>query len=587
MGQVLVAPVYGSIAVAGAVLSSGRAVPDRKKLKKEDLQVSFYPVFSPRTHSLLRISSAPLDAPSVTLHEDNDELDEYLIGAAFDDLFKSNEEFESIIVIKDFVEDTGFENIREVISSSKKSLVKFTKKESNRDESLAINLLRSFHPIFSPTPGVKALQVDSSWEACTTLALENAARQERELTSIVCGAKDTGKSSFSRYLINRLLARYKCVAYIETDVGQSEFTPAGLLSLHFVTQPILGPPYTHQQLESERSFFFGSTSPRHNPDYYLACVYELINHWKQSQANDNSTTIPLVVNTQGWVSGMGYNLLIDIIRKVMPTDIFAMHHPVFSYKNMPPVFQEDVILPPPNSLDIIRKEPPSIHYLSSLSSLSSLSLQEVTATTTLADTFTATQQRDIVLASYFYQSNMGLEHYIRPNWDFKQHLTARVPWVIDWRHNLKAIWVIYEEVKMNELFYALNGSLVGLIGDVVDYKSQPGPSSRKHDNDDDTFVNQLSPQPQSTTCHGLAIVRAIDPSRHALLLLTPVSSSKLKNVSGLVKGELQLPVWALYNEDLDKKRWHKIPYITQESTEGAGANTLRVRRNLLRRSQQQ
>jgi hypothetical protein len=31
--------------------------------------------------------------------------------------------------------------------------------------------------------------------------------------------------------------------------------------------------------------------------------------------------------------------------------------------------------------------------------------------------------------------------------------------------------------------------------------------------------------------------------------------------------------------------WKKVPYITQQSTEGAGANALRVRRNLLRRSQ--
>jgi polynucleotide 5'-hydroxyl-kinase GRC3/NOL9 len=86
-------------------------------------------------------------------------------------------------------------------------------------------------------------------------------------------------------------------------------------------------------------------------------------------------------------------------------------------------------------------------------------------------------------------------------------------------------------------------------------------------------------------------VRAIDPSQHALLLLTPLPLSALEKVSGLVKGELQLPLWAMLDHQLGKGSgvanvpWNKVPYITQESTEGAGANALRVRRNLLRRSQ--
>lgn len=89
----------------------------------------------------------------------------------------------------------------------------------------------------------------------------------------------------------------------------------------------------------------------------------------------------------------------------------------------------------------------------------------------------------------------------------------------------------------------------------------------------------------------MAIVRSIDPSRHALLLLTPVPSSTLEKVSGLVKGEIQLPMWAMLDQKLEKGSgvanipWKKVPYITQQSTEGAGANALRVRRNLLRRSQ--
>lgn len=54
---------------------------------------------------------------------------------------------------------------------------------------------------------------------------------------------------------------------------------------------------------------------------------------------------------------------------------------------------------------------------------------------------------------------------------------------------------------------------------------------------------------------------------------------------------MQLPLWAMLDHRLGKGSgvanmpWNKVPYLTQESTEGAGANALRVRRNLLRRSQ--
>lgn len=89
----------------------------------------------------------------------------------------------------------------------------------------------------------------------------------------------------------------------------------------------------------------------------------------------------------------------------------------------------------------------------------------------------------------------------------------------------------------------------------------------------------------------MGIVRAIDPSQHALCILTPLPLKTLEKVTMIMKGELQLPLWAMLDRQLEKNSgvanvpWAKVPYITKESTEGAGANALRVRRNLLRRSQ--
>lgn len=482
MGQVLAAPLYGAMSVAGAVISSGREIPTQL-VPGEDLLVSLYPIFSPRTHSLLRISSESLDTPSIQTHYNPIEIDENLLEAVFDVFKSGSQEFESVIVIKDLEGQSHLEDMSSAVSSFTKNLVKLSKKEDDRDGNFDINYLPGFHPILKTTPGVKAFKIESSWVSRTDLALANA--KERPVVSVVCGAKDMGKSSYSRYLINRLLSKYKRVAYIETDVGQSEFTPSGLLSLHYLTQPILGPPYTHQQIQPERSFFFGSASPRNNPDYYLECINELVDHWKRDQAavfDDESEWIPLVVNTQGWVSGVGYNLLVSQIQKIEPTDVFTMRHHIFEYKNLPHTFNHD-ILPVVNEAFMMAREPPQLHYLDCV-------LQD-TNVVTLMDSFTSIQQRDITLGSYFHQSGaMNTESYLLPKWNFKQHLIERVPWVIDWRQSLNAVWIVFEEVKMSELFYALNGSLVGLIGDVVDFKKQNGP---KHavNTTNDTFVSVL------------------------------------------------------------------------------------------------
>ena len=64
---------------------------------------------------------------------------------------------------------------------------------------------------------------------------------------VIVGGKDTGKSSAGQWMVNRLLQSYSEVGYLDADVGQSEFTPAGQVSLSFVTDPVFGPAFAHQR----------------------------------------------------------------------------------------------------------------------------------------------------------------------------------------------------------------------------------------------------------------------------------------------------------------------------------------------------
>jgi len=145
-----------------------------------------------------------------------------------------------------------------------------------------------------------------------------------EKSRIVCvGPANSGKSTFNRYLLNRLLGRFKSVLYMDLDPGQTEFTPPTLLSLVKVTQPILGPPYTHKfaELEIQKLGFVGDISPGDNPHNYLHIVESLVDHLEKFSHSENC---PLVVNYMGWMEGLGLKLLGDACRMINSTDIVQL-----------------------------------------------------------------------------------------------------------------------------------------------------------------------------------------------------------------------------------------------------------------------
>uniref|UniRef100_A0A4W5MJX5 Polynucleotide 5'-hydroxyl-kinase NOL9 n=1 Tax=Hucho hucho TaxID=62062 RepID=A0A4W5MJX5_9TELE len=97
---------------------------------------------------------------------------------------------------------------------------------------------------------------------------------------LVCSAKNVGKSTFNRHLINTLLNHTASVEYLECDLGQTEFTPSGCLSLSTVREPLLGMYCTAFLLH----LFYGQSSCETDLDRYLE-------------------EMPIVINTMGWVKG--------------------------------------------------------------------------------------------------------------------------------------------------------------------------------------------------------------------------------------------------------------------------------------------
>jgi polynucleotide 5'-kinase involved in rRNA processing len=62
---------------------------------------------------------------------------------------------------------------------------------------------------------------------------------------VAFGQKGCGKSTTNKALINRLLGTHSHVLYLESDLGQPEFTPPGMLSLSLLDAPQFGPAFSH------------------------------------------------------------------------------------------------------------------------------------------------------------------------------------------------------------------------------------------------------------------------------------------------------------------------------------------------------
>ena len=157
---------------------------------------------------------------------------------------------------------------------------------------------------------------------------------------LLCGARNVGKSSFGRLLVNRLLSDARewgaqhggacsgCVGWLECDPGQSEMAPAGMVSWHDVSEPLLGPPHTHVR-PARAARFIGASTPGEAPISYVRCVESLLDERRRAlnTAPGVLRPVPLVINTCGWVTGLGEQLLADLALATAPTHIIILEGP--------------------------------------------------------------------------------------------------------------------------------------------------------------------------------------------------------------------------------------------------------------------
>ena len=140
---------------------------------------------------------------------------------------------------------------------------------------------------------------------------------------IIAGDKNTGKSLSCIYLINSLLSMNKSqvskVFYLDTDLGQSTFQFPGTISLYLIDAPLITNLGDPQFLTPIVTFFIGEFSPINHIDKYLQAISKIIEFY-----NNINEKYPLIINTHGYITGIGENIFYDIVKIVDPQIILLL-----------------------------------------------------------------------------------------------------------------------------------------------------------------------------------------------------------------------------------------------------------------------
>ncbi|KAF7010365.1 hypothetical protein CFC21_024788 [Triticum aestivum] len=313
---------------------------------------------------------------------------------------------------------------------------------------------------------------------------------------LVCGPSNSGKSTFTRLLLNKLLPSYGRIGYLDTDVGQPEFSPPGCLSLHIVDEAIadMRNPVLR---EAERCCFYGDISSKGDPESYLNSLFLLYNYFVEKYRCPGSEVLPLIVNTPGWVKGTGFDMLVEMLRYICPTIVVPIRTRM-QRKNLPDgMFWLTGGETEPKVITIDAASRDSL-------SKSSLKWKD------------GGGMRERRLVEYFKQC-FSSDISLATNKELAYALASLPPYEVSFSD--VTVMHLHCEVPRTEIWHSLNATIVGLA-------SSCDTSATAH---------------AVPWCVGLGIVRGVDAQRGLLYVITPVAVEHLQSVDLLLQGLIEIP----------------------------------------------
>ncbi|CAD7695075.1 unnamed protein product [Ostreobium quekettii] len=170
------------------------------------------------------------------------------------------------------------------------------------------------------TPMEAYINVHNVFENQRTKAQSNGGQGPRVM---VVGPTDSGKSTLCRILINYALRLGWSPTFVDLDIGQGSIAPPGTIAATPVQLPVTvedGYP-----LDVPLVFYFGHTTPVQNANLYKFQV-ERMATLLDRRANRHPTVAAsgMLVNTMGWVEGLGYELILHAIKALKVDNVLVV-----------------------------------------------------------------------------------------------------------------------------------------------------------------------------------------------------------------------------------------------------------------------
>lgn len=360
--------------------------------------------------------------------------------------------------------------------------------------------------------------------------------QRKVFKVLVCGPKSAGKSTFSKILTNRLLTTppntaLPGVMILDLDPGQPEYGLPGTMSLVHVLEPNISPSFTNVNLEGRRTQLvrchaLAAITPAANTELYKEAAADLFNTFEK-----DFKTLPLVVNTPGWILGTGLELLEEIILQFAPDEVIYM------------------------------SEDGPAETVEALHSATKGQITSLPSQPTEFAARTGAHLRAMSTMSYFHSKAKGVG---QDEWD-EAPLSSMRPWQVAYSGPNKGISGILSydcQAPPDLLAESINGMVLALVevedskayGDLVESGSAnpvlvKSPAGIPYiANPDDATLD-----PRYCQTLGLALIRGIDNGTFQILTPIPLVRIEEARKKGrdlvLLHGRFDTPDWA-YKEDL-------------------------------------
>jgi polynucleotide 5'-hydroxyl-kinase GRC3/NOL9 len=377
------------------------------------------------------------------------------------------------------------------------------------------------------------LEQPSSWQRLISKLSESASIRESSRIILICGPLRSGKSTFCRFLVNKLItsgSKSSRVAILDLDSDRPEMSLPGHIGLFLIQEPILQPPFAGISQNSAsllRSHFVGS--PNSHDNLHLVSAARDLLHWTSSADIDSHSGSILIVHCPGWYQGCGNEKVANLITSLQASEIVLLSDP------------------PHQVLEAIERRKPLLQcHTLPVNDFKTFHIQR-----------NRSQINEMTTQAYFHRHRRNprmLEYTPISSW---RPLAVSFQ---DMRRDFSAILIAGQLPPMypNMLFRLLNGNLVSVVladpdldlpnialgeGDGIPYFE---PSSGAHS----ILFNSEKPR-----AVGLALIRSIDLDKKIFLVLCPSTISNLPaDRLILICGGMPFPDWA-YVEDHEYRNY--------------------------------